>query len=56
MWDASWDPLVHVDYRDVKFIDDENGHLYENQAKSELSIEKMNEINDKTEDFDFFHI
>jgi len=28
MWDASWDPLVHVDYRDVKFIDDDNGHLY----------------------------
>ena len=45
-----------MDYRDVKFIDDENGHLYENQAKSELSIEKMNEINDKAEDFDFSYI
>ena len=51
-----WDSLVHVDYRDVKFIDDENGHLYENQAKSQLSIEKMNEINDKAEDFDFSYI
>jgi len=44
MWDTSWDPLVHVDYRDVKFIDDDNGHLYKNQAKSQLSIEEMNKI------------
>ena len=56
MWDASWDPLVHVDYRDVKFIDDDNGHLYTNQAKSQLSIEEMNKINDRAEDFDFSYI
>ena len=53
MWDSSWDATVHVDYEDIKFIDDENGHLYENQAKSPMSIEKMNEINSKIEDFDF---
>ena len=53
MWDASWDPLVHVDYRDVKFIDDDNGHLYTNQAKSQLSIEEMNKINAKADEFDF---
>ena len=23
MWDASWDPLVHIDYRDIEFIDDD---------------------------------
>ena len=56
MWDASWDPLVHVDYRDVEFIDDDNGHLYTNQAKSQLSIEEMNKINDRAEDFDFSYI
>jgi len=56
MWDSSWDPLVHVDYRDVKFIDDDNGHLYKNQAKSQLSIEEMNEINAKGDEFDFSHI
>ena len=56
MWDDSWDPLVHVDYRDVKFIDDDNGHLYTNQAKSQLSIEEMNKINDKAEEFDFSYI
>jgi len=56
MWDSSWDPLVHVDYRDVKFIDDDNGHLYTNQAKSQLSIEEMNRINAKSNDFDFSYI
>ena len=53
MWDSSWDPLVHVDYRDVEFIDDDKGHLYKNQAKSQLSIKEMNEINARAEDFDF---
>ena len=56
MWDASWDVLVHTDYMDVKFIDDENGHLNPNQAKSQMSIEKMNEINAKTEEFDISYI
>jgi hypothetical protein len=56
MWDESWDPLVHVDYRDIEFIDDDKGHLNPNQAKSPMSIEKMNEINSKAEDFDFSYI
>ena len=53
MWDSSWDPLVHVDYRDHKFIDDENGHLHPKQAKSQLPIDQMNEINDKADEFEF---
>jgi hypothetical protein len=53
MWDASWDPLVHVDYQDHVFVDDENGHLNPKQAKSQMSIEDMNKINDKAEEFDF---
>ena len=56
MWDASWDPLVHVDYRDIQFIDDEKGHLNPNQAKSPMSIDKMNQINAKADDFDFSYI
>ena len=56
MWDASWDPLVHVDYRDIEFVDDDKGHLNPNQAKSPMSIEKMNEINGKVEEFDFSYI
>ena len=56
MWDASWDPLVHSDYVNLEFVDDENGHLNPNQAKSPMSIEKMNEINDKADEFDFSYI
>ena len=52
MWDSSWDATVHKDYVDVKFIDDEKGHLNPNQAKSPLPIETMNEINSKIEQFD----
>ena len=56
MWDLSWDPLVHVDYEHLEFIDDDKGHLNPNQAKSSLSIEKMNEINAKTDEFNFTYI
>ena len=56
MWDSSWDPLVHVDYRDVEFIDDDNGHLNPNQAKSPMSVGKMNEINARADEFDFSYI
>jgi hypothetical protein len=56
MWDASWDPLVHIDYRDVVFVDDDKGHLNQNQAKSQLSIETMNEINAKVDEFDFSYV
>ena len=54
MWDSSWDPLVHVDYRGVEFIDDDKGHLNPNQAKSPMAIDVMNEINAKANgEFDF---
>ena len=56
MWAASWDPLVHNDYVNLQFIDDDKGHLNPNQAKSPMSIEKMNEINSKAEEFDFSYI
>ena len=49
MWDSSWDPLVHVDYRDHIFVDDEKGHLHPKQAKSQMSIEKMNVCYSSTE-------
>ena len=57
MWDSSWDPLVHVDYESHVFVDDDKGHLNPNQAKSPMSIEKMNEINARAgEEFTFTHI
>ena len=56
MWDSSWDPTVHIDYEGLEYIDDENHHLHKTQAKSPLSIEEMNKINSKIEDFDFRYI
>ena len=56
MWDSSWDPLVHVDYEHLEFIDDDEGHLNLNQAKSPLPIETMNEINAKAKEFNFTYI
>jgi len=56
MWDASWDALVHNDYVNHTFVDDDKQHLNLNQAKSPLPIEKMNEINSKAKEFDFTYI
>ena len=56
MWDASWDPLVHPKYENIEFVDDDEQHLNPNQAKSPMSIEKMNEINSETKEFDFTYI
>ena len=56
MWDSSWDPLVHVDYEHLEFIDDDEGHLNLNQAKSPLPIETMNEINARAKEFNFTYI
>ena len=56
MWDASWDALVHNDYVNHTFVDDDKQHLNLNQAKSPLPIDKMNEINSKAEEFDFTYI
>ena len=56
MWDSSWDPLVHVDYESHVFVDDDKGHLNPNQAKSPMSIEKINKINVKAKEFDFTYI
>lgn len=56
MWDSTWDPLVHVDFESLDFIDGKDSHLNPNQAKSQMSIEKMNEINGKVDEFDFNYI
>ena len=52
MWDSSWDATVHSDYVDVEFVDDDKQHLNPNQAKSPMSIDDMNEVNQKVEDLD----
>ncbi len=52
MWDSSWDATVHIDYEGHVYDEGENHHLNPNQAKSQMSIKKMNEINSKVEEFD----
>jgi hypothetical protein len=56
MWDASWDALVHNDYVNKTYIEDDKQHINPDQAKSPLSIDKMNEINSKAKEFDFSYI
>ena len=56
MWDSSWDALVHNDYVNKTYVEDDKQHTNPNQAKSPLPIEKMNEINAKAEEFDFTYI
>ena len=56
MWDSSWDPLVHPKFENHVFQDDEKGHLNPNQAKSQMSIERMNEINAESKEFNFTYI
>ncbi len=56
MWDASWDALVHNDYVNKTYIEDDKQHINPDQAKSPLSIDKMNEINSKAKEFDFTYI
>ena len=48
MWDSSWDPLVHVDYEHLEFIDDDKGHLNPNPIpiSKEDVIKCLNDIND----------
>lgn len=56
MWDDSWNPTVHPDYIDHVFEDRPDSHLNPNQAKSVMSIEEMNRINSKVDEFDFTYI
>lgn len=56
MWDESWNPTVHSDYENILFVDDDKQCDNLNYSKSSLSLEKMNEINSKVQDFDFRYI
>ena len=57
MWDASWDVLVHSDFESYEYDHNEDTHFTNpNQAKSPMSIDRMNEINLKSTEFDFRYI
>ena len=52
MWDESWKVTEHVDYENIKFIDDPTQFDNENYAKSFISVDKMNQINSRTKELD----
>ena len=54
MWDDSWKPLEPVDFTDKPFIDTpEWNRNAEESPKSYMTLERMNEINQKSEDDGF---
>lgn len=53
MWDDGWKPLEHVDMTDLPFVDTDDWNLNALESpKSYMTIDKMNEINSKYEEFD----
>lgn len=54
MWDSSWDPTVHPKFLNHKFI--ESDFENKNQAKSFLSIDEMNKINEENQSVDISYI
>jgi hypothetical protein len=54
MWDSSWDATVHPSFLDHKFI--ESDFENKNQAKSVMSIEEMNSINESVKNLELTHI
>lgn len=55
MWDSSWDVTVHEDFVNVEY-NDETAMEDIKMAKSPMSIEQMNEINEKQTEFNYITI
>lgn len=53
MWGPDWEPLEHVDMTNAQFIDTEEWNLNAPESpKSYMSLEQMNEINDRADELD----
>ncbi len=50
MWDESWKSIEHTDFTDKPFIDMDEENWW--SLRYNMSIEEMNEINDKVEELD----
>jgi hypothetical protein len=48
MWDDSWKPVEHIDFTDKPFIEGDTENWW--SLRYTMSIDEMNEINDKVED------
>jgi hypothetical protein len=53
MWDPSWEVIEHNDFTDIQFIDNNEWALNNlASSKSYMTLEQMNEINNKAEELD----
>ena len=53
MWDDGWEPLEHVDMTDLPFVDGEEWNLNAPESpKSYMTLETMNEINERADELD----
>ena len=54
MWDESWKPLEHVDFTDAPFyeLDDPKAKTEQSSIRYTMSIEEMNEINQRYNELD----
>ena len=52
MWDSSWDVTVHEDFENIVYKDDEAMES-KTMAKSPMTIDEMNEINQKQTEFKY---
>ena len=50
MWDDSWKVIEHTDFTDKPFIDGDEENWW--SLRYNMSIDEMNEINDKVESLD----
>ncbi len=50
MWDDSWKPIEHTDFTDKPFIEGDTDNWW--SLRYTMSLEEMNEINDKVEELD----
>lgn len=54
MWDNSWSPLEHIEFEDKTYYEKDNPLCWseKHSIRYTMSIEEMNEINDKYENYD----
>ena len=52
MWDDHWKDLEHVDFTNEEYYEDERAFKYPHSIRYTMSIDEMNNVNDKVDNFD----
>lgn len=52
MWDNNWKALEHPEFTDKPYYEDERAFQYPHSIRYTMSVDEMNEINSKSQDFD----